>query len=61
MKRFEKVKIFEDPITCKKLEGIAELRRRRRESYELEGCELWEVFFRSDGMNVLRKINIKNH
>ena len=60
MKRFEKVKVFEDPITCLKIEGTAELRRRRREG-ELEGCELWEVFFRSDGMNVLRQINIKNH
>jgi len=47
MKVGDKVTIYEDPITCKKQEGIAKLVRHVKSDPAL-GTELWYVRFPSD-------------
>ena len=61
MKRRDIVKIYEDPITCKKLEGIAKLYRRHDTA--LEGCERWDVVFLGEGdrSTYVREVNLTNH
>ncbi len=60
MKKFELVTVYEDPITCKKIEGKAKLIRGPLDRH-LQGCERWDVRFLNEHTEYTREINVENH
>ena len=58
LKKGDVVEIFEDPITCTKLEGRAELVKCYRSDND-DNLSLWQVAFTDldEGFQVLRTIN----
>ena len=57
------VKVYEDPITCKKLEGEAKLLDYISTNHEATSNETqyWTVRFIKDGQKVDRFINVNSH
>jgi len=59
------VKVYEDPITCQRLEGTAELIEPgapRNTPHEYDKREYWTVAFpEDDGAQYQRWINIDHH
>ena len=59
MKKGQRVNVFQDPITCKRLEGEAKLiQKHKTENWKQE---YWRVKFLSDGFVCDRFINIETH
>lgn len=58
MKKGDIVKIYDDPYSCEKFEGEAELLRKLKE--EQGGQEYWEVKFLLDGFRTQRWVNVRN-
>jgi len=63
MQRGQKVKVYEDPITCERLEGQAVTDRRLPHAMERKepGCEEWWVTFAGELEKCRRLINLINH
>ena len=59
MKKGDVVKIYEDPGTCKKLEGEAKLLKRINPEYNApeEFLDHWWVKFLDDGFETNRLVN----
>ena len=58
------VNVYEDPRTCKKIEGVAVLLKRCKPRSTREGMEQWDVEFRpheSGDPIIARWINKDNH
>jgi len=53
MKKGDRVKIYEDPFTCKKLEGTAKLLTRLQIN---KTFEVWTVLFDDDDWEMTRTI-----
>ncbi len=59
MEKYDLVTVYEDPITCKKIEGTVILLTKH--DHHLEGCERWVVRFKGELHTYVREINIENH
>jgi len=51
------VSVYQDPVTCTKLEGPAKL-KKRLDTYADPGYEWWMVEFDGEGTTYQRKINL---
>lgn len=58
MKPRDIVKIYQDPITCRKLEGKAKLEEFISDENEYER---WTVAFTDDGFKATRAVNKEKH
>lgn len=55
-----RVKVYEDPVTCTRLEGEARL-VKRADTGGMDGQEYWKVCFVADNFVCWRRINIEKH